>query len=164
MRILGKFNLVLCLICGVLGYFLYQESLRAPDRVPVLEPGTAAQGAGQSQSAMPDRMPARDQFSQLIARPPFSATRRPPQPRRTVVVTKPQPIARPRIVLVGTFVNSVSSVAVILKAGTEKQIRLSRGETIDGWTLENILPDRIQLKSKDETFEVELRDPGSSNR
>ena len=64
----------------------------------------------------------------------------------------------------GTFVNSESGVAVVQKAGVEKQIRLSKGETIDGWKLHEILPDRILLKSKDEAFEVKLREPGSSGR
>ena len=165
MKIFSKTNLLLCLICGALGYVLYQEMSREPDQVPRLtaKSGETASGGTQSQTRL-QPMPPRQQFSQLISRPPFSATRRPPQPRRTVVVAKPQPIARPRILLVGTFVNSASGVAVIQKAGVEKQIRLSLGETIDGWTLEQILPDRILLKSKDESFEVKLREPGSSKR
>lgn len=166
MKIFSKTNLTLCLLCGVLGYFLYQEVTRQPDQVPRLAAVSSQQAiqGNQAQSAQLQAMPPRQQFSQLISRPPFSATRRPPEPRRTVVVTKPQPIARPKILLVGTFVNSASGVAVIQKAGVEKQIRLSLGETIDGWKLERILPDRILLKSKDEAFEVKLREPGSSKR
>lgn len=166
MKILSKRNLLLCLICGGLSYHLYHEMSRQPDQVPrlALEAGQPAPVAQQSPSAQLQPMPPRQQFSQLIARPPFAATRRPPQPRRTVVEAKPQPVPRPRILLVGTFVNSESGVAVVQKAGVEKQIRLSKGETIDGWKLHEILPDRILLKSKDEAFEVKLREPGSSGR
>ncbi len=166
MKILSKINLLLCVICVALGYLLYHEVTRQPDELPRLAagPDRQAPGVGQGQPARLQPMPPREQFSQLIARPPFSATRRPPQPRRTVVEAKPRPIAKPRILLVGTFVNSASGVAVVQKAGVEKQIRLSVGETIDGWKLEQILPDRILLKSKDEAFEVKLREPGSSKR
>lgn len=166
MKILSKINLLLLFVCGALGYLLYQEVQRPPDRVPSVSaaPSLQTSAGSQTQSAQHHAMPPRQQFSQLIARPPFSATRRPPQPRRTVVVTKPQPIARPKILLVGTFVNSASGVAVIQKLGVEKQIRLSLGETIDGWKLETILPDRIFLTSKDDELEVRLREPSSSKR
>lgn len=166
MTIFSKTNLTLFLMCGALGYFLYHEVKRQPDEVPRVAADTVQQTSegSRTQSVQLQSMPPRQQFSQLIARPPFSATRRPPQPRRAAVVTKPQPIARPKILLVGTFVNSASGVAVIQKAGVEKQIRLSLGETIDGWKLETILPDRILLKSQDDAFEVKLREPSSSKR
>ena len=168
MRILSKLNLSLCLLCAGLGYFLYQQTLQPAERVQRLEASASAQaGAVRQEPAQKMApMPARSQFSQFIERPPFSATRRPPQPRRTAVVAKPQPqpMPKPRIVLVGTFVNSVSGVAVIQWLGTDKQLRLSLGESLDGWTLESIQRDRILLRSKSETFEVLLRASGSSNR
>ena len=166
MKILSKTNLLLCLLCAGLSYHLYHEMSRAPDQVPRIagDAGQAMPVATPKQSLQLPPMPPRQQFSQLIARPPFAATRRPLQPRRVVVEAKPQAIPKPKILLVGTFVNSESGVAVVQKAGVEKQIRLSKGETIDGWKLEKILPDRILLKSKDEAFEVKLREPGSSRR
>ena len=168
MKIFGKLDLLLCALCGGLGYFLYLETLRPAEKVPRLEELATSNEAvlRQQPPIQTDPIPSRDQFSQLIRRPPFSATRRPPQPRPVTSVSKPQPqsLPKPRIVLVGTFVNSVSGVAVIQKLGADKQLRLSLGETIDGWTLERIQRDRIVLRSKSESFEVKLRNPGSSNR
>lgn len=166
MMILSKLNLSLCLLCAGLGYFLYKQTMLPAERVPRLEAAAASNEAVARRASHVQiaPMPPRNHFSQLIERPPFSATRRPPQPRRVVTVTKPQPVPKPRIILVGTFVNSSSGVAVIQRPGADKQLRLSLGENLDGWTLESIKRDRIVLRAKDEVFEVLLRTPGSSNR
>ena len=157
--ITSKINLSLCLLCAVLVYFLYQQAIQPIERVPKPEVSVAAQSGvvEHDPTVQMAPMPSLNQFSQLIERPPFSAIRRPPQPQI-------HPVSKPRVILVGTFVSSVSGIAVIQKLGAEKQLRLSLGEIIDGWTLESIQHDRIVLRSKSDVFEVLLRIPGSSNR
>jgi type II secretory pathway component PulC len=81
-----------------------------------------------------------------------------------VVAAKPQVIPKPKFILVGVFVNSDAGVAVVQKPGTDKQIRLAPGDSIDGWEVMSILPDRITLRSQQETHEVELRKAGSARR
>ncbi|MGF1631835.1 MAG: hypothetical protein ACFCUT_20350 [Kiloniellaceae bacterium] len=173
MRALTAYNLLGLLVCGALGAWVYEEALQPlpplPDAVPLIATIEIAAGPG----AAPEpglRMPPRNTFAQLATRPPFSPSRRPPRakPAPVPVVQKqeqeaPRPVDEPQVTLVGIVINADKSIAMVRKTGVVELLRLGKGETLDGWLVEGVLPNRLVLSHGEKLLELELTEGAQGN-
>jgi hypothetical protein len=137
-----------------------------PDGSPVAthETGAAAspasgKGPAPAASSAERQLPANPlwaiPFSQLTAmrdRPPFSPSRRPPQP---VAVAKPvqavapppkppEPVT-PQLSLVGTIVGAGGGVGLFVNTADKSTIRLKLGDNHRGWVLRTVASHQVQL-------------------
>ena len=82
-----------------------------------------------------------------------------------LVVGSGQPVARreaPRrdlkLTLIGVILQPDRQYALVQRPGKKEALRLARGEKIDGWQVDGILPDRVVLSQAKEVVELELKD------
>lgn len=165
MRALTAYNLLALFVCSGLGYAVYAQTQVPPPSLPesvrLAEVPTAEAAAPAPPTAF--RMPPKNVFNQMAARPPFSQTRRPPRakPAPKPVVEKPAPVAaktvaEPQVTLVGIMIQPGKSIAMVRKPGAEELLRLAKGQDLDGWLVEGVLPDRLLLSHDGKILELEL--------
>lgn len=165
MRALAVYNVLALAACGVLGTWAWQE-WHVPSKSPPepVELTSLVETAGVPAPEPAFRMPPpKNTFAQLVTRPPFSPSRRPPRAKAvpTPVVQKPEapspaPVAAPQVTLVGIVINAGKSMAMVRKPGAEELLRLGKGEVLDGWQVEGVLPDRLVLSHGEKLLELEL--------
>jgi hypothetical protein len=146
--------LLLAAGCAVLVGLVYVE-LDAPDIEP---PAKAAVAAAQEPEKRPVSdpsfsMPPLRSFAGVLSRPLFSETRRPPL----------QPVAgadtrAATFTLVGTILSAQERHALVEHGQPPRLERISEGQDIDGWTVEQILADRVVFSRADARIEVKAKD------
>ena len=105
-------------------------------------------------------LPPIEQFSAMVERPIFTAT------RRTV---RRQPVARSapassgglilgRYQVIGVVVAPGNRLVLLKRLGGAETIRLKQGEEIDGWTLVEVTRDDLVLESGGRREKIEIRD------
>ena len=153
------------------------------DRNRQVGPGASAPTEILDPPALPD--PALGPLSamdQTAARPLFRRDRRPPPIAPAVKAPKtakpakapeapkvaPTPVPEPapvfRHALSAIVIADGEASAYLRKAGEAGLARLRRGETLDGWRLEEVRPDSVVLTHGPTRTEVELRPPEPSAR
>lgn len=166
MKILALYNLLAVTACAGLGYLVYLEMEQpVPSLPPVFTPTEATEPVATPAPKAVFRMPQKTAFNQLAMRPPFSPTRRPPRPKPPEpVVQQPQPaapqpkLAEPQIRLVGILINPQKSFAMVRKPDAAELLRLAKGQDLEGWRVESVLPDRLLLSHQGTILEFELRE------
>lgn len=156
---LSAFNLMLLALCGGLGWLAYDRYTTPPEDLSLHEAAAAvAPASGAAPSFKPFRMPPQQSFTELVERPPFTQSRRPP----TVAVRTAAKVEAPRrdlkLTLIGVILHADKQVALVQKPGRQEILRLARGEKVDGWQVEGILPDRVVLSQSKNVVELELKD------
>lgn len=123
----------------------------------------AATAAGDAQADGGDGGPAFaaepiEAFAAVIERPLFSRARRPAPPERAVASdAKPGENASP-FVLSGVLIAGANRVAFLKPVADVKTLRVLEGETIEGWKVEKILPQRVVIGNGTVSAELTLRD------
>lgn len=165
MRALAAYNLLALATCAGLGYWAYAVAQMPIPPLPAIERTATLVPVPNAPVQRNDfRMPPKNAFNQLVTRPPFSPTRRPPraEPAAKPVVQKPPPpppvktVAEPQVTLVGILIKDEKSFAMVRKPGATDLLRLAKGATLDGWLVEGVLPDRLLLSHGDKLLELEL--------
>ena len=156
---LSAFNLMLLALCGGLGWLAYDRYTTPPEELSLDEAAAAvAPASGAAPSFKAFRMPPQQSFTELVERPPFTQSRRPP----TVAVRTAAKVEAPRrdlkLTLIGVILHANKQVALVQKPGRKEVLRLARGEKVDGWQVEGILPDRVVLSQSSDVVELELKD------
>jgi type II secretory pathway component PulC len=142
----------LCL-AAVLWFRLAQTA--APDTPPTPPKKTVRTGPA-SQVAPSARLGKRDAYAAIAQRPLFSPTRRPLDSAPATAASQPRK-SLAKFVLTGVIIVSAEEkIALIQEAKSPAVQRLSEGQSIAGWRIEKILPDRVTLVSGDETAEIPL--------
>ena len=101
------------------------------------------------------RLGPRNEYNAIAERPLFARTRRPAE--EAPATTAPSAQANlPNFVLTGIVISPDEKYILLLRASSSETVRLIEGQTIDGWRVEKILPDRVTLKSGDRTVELPL--------
>ncbi|HEX7968617.1 MAG TPA: hypothetical protein VF502_10375 [Stellaceae bacterium] len=155
--------LLLSALCAVLLGIVYveldQPAIEAPAKAAV--PPTRGTDKGQAQKpgfAMP---PLRS-FGDVLARPLFAETRRPP------ILSVPADARSSAFTLVGIVISARERHALVEHGQPPRVERIAEGQDIDGWTVEKILPDRVMLGRADARIEVKAKDaparPGPPRR
>lgn len=100
-----------------------------------------------------------DAFSEVIERPLFRPDRRP----APVVVdaAKADGTSRQGYALLGVVIDDDMRMALLRPKGAKRTLRILEGQQIDGWTVEDVRPDRVVMRRGGVSEEVRLRDlPG----
>lgn len=159
MSALSVFNFMLAALCGGLGWLAYAAYETPPAELPVqVAAGAAAQDAAAAPRFQPFRMPPPQRFAELVERPPFIRSRRPPEVTAQPEVRREAPRRDLRLTLIGVILQPKQQYALVQRPGRSEAQRLARGEKIDGWQVEGILPDRVVLSQAKEVVELELKD------
>ena len=118
---------------------------KMPD-LPVLEP------------AKPYRLPAQGKYHEIDARPLFVATRRPEPPVPEEPAAEPPPAGpEKKFLLLGVAISPAGTTVLLRPEGPNaKTVRVKPGETLDGWSLDKVFPDRITIRQGQTTREVNL--------
>lgn len=146
--------ILLCLICMTLVGVVHLELSRGPD---ALEP-TAAQGSPASRAKPASQEPASfamagiGSYREVVERPLFLRSRRPPPEERRGSVVQPS-----SFVLVGLIIVPDGRRALIQHGEPPRLQRVTVGQAIDGWSVESILADRIVVRQGDTEEELKLK-------
>lgn len=93
------------------------------------------------------------QYAEMVLRPLFSESRRPPEPAG-------DSSAPPKLfegILIGVLIGQGEPVALLKIASESEVTRVTKGQTIRGWLVTGIHPDRVVLQGERMT-EIRLRD------
>ncbi len=139
-------------VCAALAWTVYWEI-----QMGMPEPVEAAGGQAPPLSDLPAEpsfvMAPAESFSAILERPLFSPTRRPPA-EGTVTIESAEPELE--VTLVGIIISSEEQIAIIKPKGGSQFVRLSEGDSFQGWVLETIEPDRITFQRGDIEEHIEL--------
>ncbi len=145
-------------VCAALAWTVYREiQVGREIRVGAPEPVEAAGGQVPPLSDLPAEpsfvMAPAESFSAILERPLFSPTRRPPA-EGTVTIESGEPELE--VTVVGIIISSEEQIAIIKPKGGSQLVRLSEGDSFQGWILETIEPDRITFQRGDIEEHIEL--------
>jgi hypothetical protein len=150
----GRAPLLLAAGCAVLVGIVYVE-LDSPDIEP---PAKAAVAAAQEAAKPPVQdpsftMPPLRSFAGVLSRPLFSETRRPPLQPVAAADTRAAAFT-----LVGTILSAQERHALVEHGQPPRLERISEGQDVDGWTVEQILADRVVFGRADARIEIKAKD------
>jgi hypothetical protein len=126
-----------------------------------LEAAAQANVAGALSDQPPEYVAQVLSATELMERPLFWASRRPPEPEpeeEPTAAPPPPPPPPPRDLTVTGVAKRGDQWTVLIKRRHET-IRLQAGETLDGWTVEEVTPDRVRLRAGRSTVDLPLYDP-----
>lgn len=149
---------MLAAICIALIGLLYLELTRHPEEgtdAPTISntsPASSAQGPQLDTGA---HAPPVESFSEIVERPLFWASRRPP----TLLPGGSKDDA-PTIdfVLHGIVITTDERFAMFQHGTPSRLVRLNEGQELLGWTVQSILTDRVLLRSNDRLVELRFID------
>lgn len=162
----GLVTTLLGVVCLLLAGQLYRE-WRLTDPPPTSEMSSVPPGA--SLPASPATLipiPSWETLSDMIARPLFAPTRRPPppaQPQPAAPAPSPTAQAQPagppplNVTLVGTILSFGKQIALMRRHSDGKILQLSVGDTVSDWTVSMIADDRALLRWHGNTQELVLK-------
>lgn len=93
-------------------------------------------------------LPPASTFDEIVTRPLFSDTRRPS------AFSTASADAHPNFVLVGTVLSSTTRDALIRHGQQARVDHVSEGQSLDGWTVQSIQPDRVIFANAGASLEV----------
>ena len=152
----GGAILVLLLVCLALAGLVYDE-LSSPENdlpKPSLPAGAVAPVSMPKAEEVVPGLPPIETLAEVTDRPLFTATRRPPPPDAVQENTG----NASSFVLLGVVISKGERLAIIRHGRPPAAARLTEGQTIEGWTLQSIAPDRVVLKNADNEQSLKLRD------
>jgi hypothetical protein len=130
---------------------------------PLAPTGTAAPTGAPllelAERPAPPRLPAADAVEQITARPLFSESRRPYAPPAVPIeeaAAEPSQPSSP-LELAGTFLTETDQAALLVVSGGSPAW-LRKGQLIEGWKIEAIEQDRVQLRRGEQQLVLKLRE------
>ncbi len=134
-----------------------------PPRPPVVTGGAAKMPELPALAPLePFHLPAPGAYSEIAARPLFVAARRPeaPIPAEPPPPEKPPAGSEKTFVLLGVMVTpTLTTVLLRPEEPNAKTVRIKPGETVGGWLLETVLPNRVVLRQGQTVQELTLVRP-----
>jgi len=126
-------------------------------RMEVPEPAPSGSGEAPPLAVLPAQsnyvMAPVEDFSAILERPLFSPTRRPPA-EGAITLEASEPDLQ--VTLVGVIISSEEQIAIIRLQDTTRSVRLSVGDSFQGWILDSIEPSRITFRRGDIEEHIEL--------
>lgn len=153
-RLLRRHGLtrLLAVLCLGLGAVIAIEITDRPSTAPLEDPGVHPRAAKAARDDATFVLPPASTFSEIVARPLFSDTRRPS------AFAASTPDAHPSFVLVGTILSSQARDALIRHGQPARVDHVAEGQTIDGWTVDSILADRVIFTNAGARLEVSAKE------
>jgi len=143
--------LLLALSIG-LATVIYLEINDAEPELPLTAATPADRSAAKADTNEPTfSMPPLRSFADVLLRPLFSPTRRPPRDAAAVISSS-------GFTLIGIVKSAQESHALIEHGKPPHLDRVVEDQDLDGWTVEAILVDRVVLRHADTRLEVKAKD------
>ena len=160
-----QINLLNCiLLTGILafGYFVLLPILTKEVRVPI-SPATPKVAEPQKEAAEQVINPPLQEYAMVAEKNLFHPDRIIPSKKEEIVIPKPE------FVLYGTLITDNVSIAYMSDKKAvratpgrgQRQTSLKLGETVSGYTLREVLHDRVVMVNGDDRIEVKVISPGS---
>lgn len=105
--------------------------------------------------------PPLEQFTVIDERTVFSPLRLPvrtAKEKEALAQVRPPP----SFVLVGVILSGTDRIAITRAPGANESVNVTVGKTIEGWEVSRIEPDHIELHAGDDTVQLPLYPPSSS--
>lgn len=119
---------------------------------------TEAEAAPPVAPRLPDELPDIDHYAVIAERPLFVSDRRPPSGETESEAPEEEPPAKLEYDLTAVVMSPEGKTALLQKPGEKKVERALEGDLLDGWTLTQILEDRVVLERQGEKNSIVLRD------
>lgn len=100
--------------------------------------------------------PAIGYYEEIIARPLFSSNRLPPEKVEASNASGAKNTAPPTFTLVGVVITQQVTKALLLPKKGKETVHVAPGDTIEGWRVETIQPDRIEVSKGEHLTELIL--------
>lgn len=156
---------LLFLLCLALGAAVYQElGSGAWSRLPkIAAPRTTPEIT--LPAPLPDfQMAPLADFTATLDRPLFLPERRPPEIDEQAKQEAKAALTPLKVVVSGVIMSDAGTFALVQREGATEILRLAVRDTIDGWSVTDILPDRVVFRRGAERQEVELKDLAPQHR
>jgi len=159
----GSRVFILLSICLGLSFLIFRQAevgLPLPDLSPAARPASpasvASAAAGPASLDLP-RLEPIGAFAEVVERPVFFQTRRPPDPEAE---PPPQAEAAPKadFVLSGLILSGKERLALLRPVRSATVERVHEGEEIEGWLVQAVKADRVVLKRGETVQEIRLED------
>jgi len=165
-----RLTLLLLLLCLLLGGVVYyqlkvENQPQLPARAAIsdtqINHSVARQGAGEEGLSTPV-IAALNDLTQTVDRPLFAADRRPVRqvdpPKASPPIPKPVVSGAPKLELTAVIINGARRLALLQGAGSGAAlIHAEEGQTVQGWLLQEVLPERVVLSRDGREHELVLR-------
>jgi hypothetical protein len=105
-------------------------------------------------------------FDEVVARPLFTASRRPPPPRPSseMVVGPPEPAPKPEIPdLIGVIISADRRMALLRPRATTEALLAMEGQTVAGWQVRAIKPTQVVLGWGNDSEVLKISDAGENS-
>ncbi len=150
---------LLFLLCCGIGAGLYHVVVNDPFTVKAdLDPATVGKTTPVNIRVAGFNLPPRTNFSDIVVRPLFNETRRPPAP---VVKEAPAPAPKQQtpitFEITGILISPTERIAIV-RDNRASVVRAHEGQEINGWIVEAIKVDRVVFRQGDRQEELKLRD------
>lgn len=100
--------------------------------------------------------PAIGYYEEVIARPLFSSNRLPPEAAAVSDAGSAKNIAPPTFTLIGVVITQQVTKALLLPKKGKQTVHVTPGDTVEGWRVETIQPDRIEVSKGEHLSELIL--------
>lgn len=155
-----RLSILLTLVCVGLAGWVYQQWLAYRTVVPDLVPRSNAVVESRQPASAPPPMAPLASYSEIVERPLFDASRRPPPEPEAKQAAAPKPPTNYK--LEGTAVMPDNQVAVVRNKRTSELHRLAVGESVGGWQLDEVIPGHAALSQGTQKIQLELERPTST--
>ena len=110
----------------------------------------------ESLSDTPLQNPAISTFAEIVERPLFTQSRRPPPKKDTKVATAAQ---KPETFeLIGVIISPAGRMALLRTLATSEIVRAVEGQTVGGWEVRAIKPTQVVLQQGDDSEVLKIND------
>ncbi len=97
-------------------------------------------------------------FSEIVARPLFSPSRRPPTETEDSATDDAAPPKQSHFILAGVIISAEGRMVLLRRMNSTDVVRALLGQEIDGWQIELIEPDSVTLRQGNTVEVVTLQD------
>ncbi len=152
-----RLPIVLLLVCLVMAAVVGRELIREPEPFDGGEAAPAVAAKALDAGDVVYEPKPIEAFDEIIERPLFQATRR-PAPSQPGAEGTTETSGNGQFVVAGIIVGERRRLALVIPEGEEKPVRLEVGQSVSGWTIEEIQPTRVVFRNGQTLSEVRLLD------
>lgn len=150
---------LLFLLCLAVGALVYYEVVSDYwSRMPRIAPGPAAASPTLPEPLPEFQLPPLSDFTATVERPLFLPERRPQEPDEDIVAAAPAQTIPLRVVVKGIVLSDAGHFALVHREGSTETLQLAVRDTIDGWSVKEIMADAVIFERDEESLQIELKD------
>jgi general secretion pathway protein N len=150
---------LLALVCAALTTIVAVELSGGLPLAPQVTAAAPSVELGPEPALATFEPPPPQRFDEISARPLFAASRRPYEPPVEPEADAPPPVEVPptALQLIGVVLAEQDRSALVRPEGGDRAIWVREGDRLEGWVIEEITRDRVQLQRDDLMETIALR-------